>query len=56
MPQNNSKSQREYRRKGAEERQRAYDSLDTANKLETARAARGNSKRQIARLEESYNV
>jgi len=39
------------RRKEAEERQAYYDQLTTEQKIELAKSRRGNSAREIARLE-----
>lgn len=50
MPSNNSKSAREYRRKGAEERQAVYSKLSTEEKLALTATRPGNSFAERARL------
>lgn len=42
---------RQARREAAEERQRHYDNLSVQQRIELARSRRGESKREIARLE-----
>lgn len=50
MPKNNSRAQREYRRKSAEERQRKYDALTVKERIALAASRPGKSDREITRL------
>jgi hypothetical protein len=51
MPKINSVGVRKLRREQAEERQVKYDALTTEEKIERAKSRRGNSERELARLE-----
>ena len=50
MPKINDKHTRTNRRDAAEERQKKYDALSTAEKIKLAQSRRGNSAREISRL------
>lgn len=52
MPKINDKHTRTTRREAAEERQKKYDALTTAEKIKLVQSRRGNSARELGRLSE----
>lgn len=50
MPKNNSKAQRELRKKGAEERQNKHNALTVEQKIVKASERSGDSSKEITRL------